>query len=60
MFLIELFLNLYTFTVLVTTGAVSEITGLYPAEQLAYVRDIAGLPESAGFMDVASSFVSRG
>lgn len=60
MALIELFLNLYTLVILATTGAVSEITGLYPAEQLAYVRDLTGAPDSAGFMDVTSSFIPRG
>lgn len=52
-------LDFYTLIVLTVTGAVSEITGLYPAEQLAYVQKIHNIPESAGVIDTAISIVRK-
>lgn len=57
MIIAEFILTLYTVIVLAVTGAVSGITGLYPREQLAYVQQVQGLPETAGFSDVLSSVV---
>ena len=51
MILIELILNLYTAVVLGTSSIIEAVTGLYPAQQLAYVQKVHNLPETAGVAD---------
>lgn len=51
MIIIELVLNLYTALVLGTGSIIEAVTGLYPAQQLAYVKKVHGLPETAGVAD---------
>ena len=51
MIVIELILNLYTALVLGTTSIIEAVTGLYPAQQLAYVKKVHDLPETAGVAD---------
>lgn len=51
MIIIELILNLYTAVVLGTTSIIEIITGLYPAQQLAYVKKVHTLPDTAGVAD---------
>ena len=51
MIILETILYAYTHMVLGSSFIIETITGLYPAQQLAYVRDIHGLPDSAGVMD---------
>lgn len=51
MIIIELILNLYTAVILGTTSIIEIITGLYPAQQLAYVQKVHNLPETAGVAD---------
>lgn len=51
MIILETILNAYTWAVLTPSEWVETITGIYPAQQLAYVKDIHGLPDSAGVMD---------
>lgn len=51
MIVLEFILNAYTALILGATGIIELITGLYPAEQLAYVRHIHGLPDTAGVAD---------
>lgn len=46
-----LILELYVTIVLGVTGAVYDLTGLYPVEQLSLVREYLDLPASAGVMD---------
>lgn len=55
MIILELLLTLYTGLILGTTSVIEIITGLYPREQLAYVQEVRGLPETAGFADTFSS-----
>lgn len=55
MIILEFILNLYTGLILGTTSVIEIITGLYPREQLAYVQDVRGLPETTGFADALSS-----
>ena len=59
MIIVETILTVYTIVVLAITGAVSDITGLYPREQLAYVQQIHDLPETTGFSDTISSGVLK-
>ena len=59
MIIVETILTVYTIVVLAITGAVSDITGLYPREQLAYVQQVQGLPETTGFSDTISSGVLK-
>lgn len=51
MILIELVLNLYTAVVLGTGSIIEAVTGLYPAQQLAYVKKVHNLPDTAGVAD---------
>lgn len=59
MIILELFLTLYTTLILGTTGIIEAITGLYPREQLAYVQQVQGLPETTGFAGALSSGGAR-
>ena len=55
MIILELFLTLYTTLILGATSIIEAITGLCPREQLAYVQQVQGLPESTGFAGALSS-----
>lgn len=55
MIILELIFTLYTTLVLGTTSIIEALTGLYPREQLAYVQELKGLPETTGFAGVLSS-----
>lgn len=59
MITVELILTLYTTLVLGTTGIIEALTGLHPREQLAYVQELNGLPETAGFAGALSSGGAR-
>ena len=51
MIVLEFIFTLYTTLVLGTTSIIEAVTGLYPAQQLAYVQKVHHLPENAGVAD---------
>lgn len=59
MIILELFLTLYITLILGTAGIIEAVTGLYPREQLAYVQELKGLPETTGFAGALSAGVVR-
>lgn len=59
MIILELFLTLYTTLVLGTTSIIEALTGLHPREQLAYIQELNGLPETTGFAGALSSGGAR-
>lgn len=59
MIILEFIFTSYTTLVLGTTSIIEAVTGLYPREQLAYVQQVQGLPESTGFAGALSSGGSR-
>ena len=59
MIIVEFILSLYTLFVLGTTSIIEALTGLHPREQLAYIQELNGLPETTGFAGALSSGGAR-